>query len=151
MTVVETRLLPVPPAEAWRIVTEWEAQAAWMADADRVEVLGDRREGVGTRVAVRTRLFGVPAFTEVLEVVAWDPPATLEVRHSGLVRGIGRWRLTPEASGTRFSWEEDVRLAVPLLGRVAARAYVPFMRRLMRRSLARLDSYLQVRGARRRP
>ncbi|MCA1727156.1 MAG: DUF2157 domain-containing protein [Actinobacteria bacterium] len=130
--------LPAPVERAWRVLVDWERQAQWMLDADSVRVVGDVREGVGTRVAVRTRLFGIPLFTEVLEVTAWDPPSGLEVAHSGLVRGTGRWRLDPDQGGARFTWEEDVRLAVPLVGGLAARLYAPFMRRLMRRAIAGL-------------
>ena len=122
-----------------------------MLDAVSVTVVGERREGVGTRVAVRSRLFGVPAFTEILEVVRWDPPAALDVAHSGLLRGVGRWRLSPDAGGTRFEWEEEVRLAIPLIGEAAAWLYRPILRRLMRRAIERLAASLSRPAARPMP
>jgi hypothetical protein len=125
--------------EAWRRLTRWEEQAAWMADADEVRVLGRAREGVGVRIAVRTRVLNVPAFTEVLEVVRWDPQARVRIAHTGFLRGFGEWRLDPAGHAeTRFTWIEDVRLPVPVLGEMALRAYAPFLRRLMRRSIAAL-------------
>ena len=45
-----------------------------MLDADRVEVVSAHREGLGVRLAVRTRLLGLPAFTEPMEVIGWEPP-----------------------------------------------------------------------------
>ena len=51
--------LPCPPEEAWAILLAWERQADWMLDADRVEVVSQEREGVGVRLAVRTRILGV--------------------------------------------------------------------------------------------
>src|SRR4030095_2635598 len=54
-------------------------QADWMLDADRVRVVGDRRTGVGVRLAVRTRIFGLPAFTEPMEGVGWGPPGLAAV------------------------------------------------------------------------
>ena len=80
---VETSL-PCPAEEAWAILLAWERQADWMLDADRVEVIGERREGVGVRLAVRTRILGLPAFTEPMEVVAWDPPRRLTLRHGSI-------------------------------------------------------------------
>ena len=99
-----------------------------MLDADRVEVVSAHREGVGVRLAVRTRLLGLPAFTEPMEVIGWEPPRRLVLRHGGLVAGEGTWTLTPEPGGTRFVWTEDVRLGVPMVGEAAARMYAPVLR-----------------------
>jgi hypothetical protein len=131
-------LLPCPPEEAWAILLAWERQADWMLDADRVEVVGERREGVGVRLSVRTRILGLPAFTEPMEVVWWDPPRRLALRHGGIVAGRGTWSLDRELGGTRFVWVEDVRLRVPLVGELAAQVYAPFLRRLMQRAAAGL-------------
>jgi carbon monoxide dehydrogenase subunit G len=130
--------LPVEPAAAWSVLVRWEDQARWLRDADSVRVLTDRREGIGTVVAVKTRVLHVPMFTERLEVVAWEPPRRLVVRHRGFVRGEGTWTLEPEGAGTRFTWVEDLRLPPPILGEAALRAYRPFMLRLMRGGLADL-------------
>jgi carbon monoxide dehydrogenase subunit G len=130
--------LPCAPADAWAILTDWEAQADWMRDADAVRVLSDVRTGVGVRLAVRTRLLGIPAFTEPMAVVAWDPPRALTIRHGGPVRGEGTWTLAPAGGGTAFTWSEDVRLAVPLVGVLAAWCYRPVMWILMGRGQADL-------------
>ena len=91
-----------------------------MLDADRVEVVSQEREGVGVRLAVRTRILGLPAFTEAMEVIGWEPPRRVVLRHGGLVVGEGTWTLTPEPRGTRFEWTEDVRLRIPVVGGAAA-------------------------------
>jgi carbon monoxide dehydrogenase subunit G len=126
--------LPVPPAEAWSVLMDWERQADWMLDADRVEVISAAREGVGVRLVVRTRVLGVVAFDEPMEVTAWAPPRRLEIRHGSVVTGLGVWTLEPIDGGTRFVWSEDVRLRLPLFGEVVARLYGPILRRLMGRS-----------------
>jgi uncharacterized protein YndB with AHSA1/START domain len=131
-------LLPCPPEEAWAILLDWERQADWMLDADRVEVVGERREGLGVRLSVRTRVLGLPAFTDPMEVVAWDPPRRLALRHGAIVEGVGTWSFDREPGGTRFVWAEDVRLRVPLVGDLAARIYAPVLRRLMQRAAAGL-------------
>jgi hypothetical protein len=134
--------LPVPPGTAWGILTRWEDQVRWMRDADRVEVLTAQREGLGVRVAVRTRVLGVPAFTEVLEVTAWDPPSRLEVAHRSFVRGRGIWSFVGDATGTTFTWVEELSLPVPVLGELALLAYRPFQRWLMRGALVGLHRYV---------
>ncbi len=146
MLVEREIVLPVPVEEAWTVLLDWERQPDWMLDADRVTVVSTRREGVGVRLEVRTRLFGIPAFTEPMEVIAWDPPRRLEIRHGSIVDGSGTWLLEPDGSGTRFTWREEIRLAVPLVGGVAAALYAPVMRWLMGRALAGLRGYLIATG-----
>ncbi len=128
-------VLPTTPEAAWSILMDWERQADWMLDADRVEVVSPHREGVGVRLAVRTRIAGIPAFTEPMEVTAWDPPRRLAIRHGSAVAGSGTWVLTRVTGGTLFTWREDIRLRVPVIGDLAARAYRPVMTRLMARAM----------------
>jgi hypothetical protein len=139
-------VLPVPLEEAWTVLMDWERQADWMLDADRVTVVSEQRDGVGVRLAVRTRIFGVPAFTEPMEVTGWDPPRRLEIRHGSLVAGAGTWTLDPIEGGTLFTWREDIRLAVPVVGGPAAVLYRPVMRVLMDRAMQGLRGYLIATG-----
>ena len=134
MTVERSIDLPCPIAEAWDVLTRWERQVDWMLDADEIVVRTEQREGVGVRLDVRTRLFQIPAFTEPMEVTAWDPPRSLAIAHGGLVAGHGRWVLSPIDGGTRFTWTEDVELRVPIVGGLAAAIYAPVMRMLMGRA-----------------
>jgi hypothetical protein len=117
-----------------------------MADADEVRVLGTARAGVGVRIAVRTRVLNVPAFTEVLEVVRWEPPRLMQIAHTGFVRGAGEWRLDAlGADETRFTWTEELRLPVPVLGELVLHVYARIMRRLMARSIAGLTEEFRRR------
>ena len=98
------------------------------------------------RLEVRTRLFGVAAFTEPMEVIGWDPPRRLDIRHGSLVAGTGTWMLEPIEGGTRFTWREEIRLAVPVVGELAAAVYRPVMRALMGRAMTGLRGYLIATG-----
>lgn len=144
MRVGSSIVLPVGPTAAWEVLLRWEDQARWMKDADSVEVLTARREGVGTRIAVRTRVWNVPLFTEQLEVVLWEPPRRLVMAHRSFVRGVGTWALAPEGVGTRFTWTEELSLPIPVLGELALLVYRPFMRHLMRGALQRLRAFLAL-------
>lgn len=139
-------MLPTTPEEAWAVLVDWERQADWMLDADRVEVVSAAREGVGVRLAVKTRLFGVPAFTEPMEVTMWDPPRRLVIRHGSLVAGMGVWDLVPVEGGTGFRWSEDIRLRVPLVGEFAGRLYRPVMSALMGRAQRSLRAHVIAIG-----
>jgi hypothetical protein len=137
--------LPCGIEEAWAVLTRWERQADWMLDADEVVVRSTHREGIGVRLDVRTRLLQIPAFVEPMEVVAWEPPTSLEIAHGGAVRGRGTWHLEPLEDGTRFTWVEDVALAVPL-GDLAAACYAPVLRVLMGRAQRGLRTLIIASG-----
>lgn len=146
MRIERTVILPTTPEDAWAVLVDWERQAAWMLDADRVKVVSATRQGVGVRLAVRTKLLAAVAFTEPIEVVGWDPPVRLEIRHGGALVGTGAWSLEPTGGATRLRWLEDVRLRVPIVGELAARSYGPVLRRLMAGSLASLRRDVIARG-----
>lgn len=150
MIVERSIELPCPAWEAWSVLTRWERQVDWMPDADEVIVRSAHREGVGVRLDVRTRLFQIPAFTEPIEVTAWDPPRSLSIAHGGPVRGVGRWLLEPVPGGTRFTWIEEVELAAPVIGALAARVYAPVMRTLMTRAQRQFRALLVASGPARR-
>ena len=140
--------LPIPQEEAWSVLLDWEGQAAWMRDADRVEVVSSEREGPGTRLAVKTRVLDVPLFTEVLEVVGWEPARRLLMAHRSFIGGVGEWLLEPAGKGCRFRWTEDLSLPVPILGELALRVYRPFMRRSMDGATRDLRRLLEEGGRR---
>ena len=131
MRIEREVVLPVAPPVAWATLVDWERQASWMRDADRVVVLSPARAGVGTTVAVKTRVLNVPLFTERLEVIGWDPPRELRMAHRSFILGVGTWVLEPAGSGTRFRWIEEITLSVPVAGELILRVYRPFMRHLM--------------------
>jgi uncharacterized protein YndB with AHSA1/START domain len=136
--------LPVAPAEAWDALVAWETQAAWMRDADRVRVESAERAGVGTMIAVKTRVLNVPLFTERLEVVEWEPPNRLVMAHRSFIGGTGTWEVQPAGSGSRFRWTEDISLPMPLFGELALAMYRPVMRRLMSGSMANLRRRIEL-------
>ena len=138
--------LPCGVEEAWAVLTDWERQADWMLDADAVEVTSEPREGIGVRLAVRTRLFQVPAFTETIEVVAWEPPTELVIAHGPPIRGRGTWALQDQEDGTRFTWTEEVELATSALGGIVSACYAPVLGVLLRRSLRGLRGSIIARG-----
>lgn len=143
MLVTSSTILPVPVERAWDVLLRWEEQPRWMKDADSVRVLTPEREGIGVQVAVKTRVLNVPLFTERLEVVRWDPPRRLVMAHRSFIRGTGTWRLEPDPGGSRFEWDEELSLPVPILGELALLVYRPFMRHLMRGALDDLSDYLR--------
>ena len=145
MKVTTASILNAPPERVWKALTDWERQALWMPDVAWIRVVGPERE-LNARVAVRTKVLGVPFITDKLKVVVWEPPRRLVVRHLGLVRGTGEWRLDRMGDRTRFTWIEDVRLGFPWIGGLALSVYEPVLRWTLRRSMANLRRWLEQGG-----
>ena len=139
MRVEASRDLPATPERVWEQIRRWEDQSRWIRDAVWVRVLTREREGVGVRVRVLNRVLLVPLFTEQLEVTGWEPSRRIVMAHRSFVGGTGIWSLEATDGGTRFTWTEELSLPIPLLGELALLVYRPFLRRLMRGSLANLQ------------
>jgi uncharacterized protein YndB with AHSA1/START domain len=139
MRVEASRELAAPPERVWWWIERWEEQSRWIRDAVWVRLLTTQRSGVGARIEVKNRVLHVPLFTEQLEVVGWEPPRRMVMAHRSFVRGTGTWLLQPVDGSTRFTWTEELSLPIPILGELALLVYGPFLRRLMRRSLASLQ------------
>lgn len=138
-----------PPERVWAVLVDWEAQPRWMVDARAVEVIGDRREGVGTRLRCPTDLVGGLVVVDEFEVVEWKPPRVLGVLHTGwLIRGVGAFELTATDHGTHVRWWEEIVPPLGSLGELAAPLVEPLVARVFRRSLAGLKRAVEHRSVR---
>lgn len=132
--------LPVVWAEA----ADLASHAEWMADAERIEFLSQERSGVGTRMAVETRV-GPLTTTDIIEVTEWIEPHTIGVVHSGVVTGTGAFHLTPvDERTTRFTWTEQLDLPWFFGGPIGAIVARPIFGWIWRRNLERLKKRLET-------
>jgi carbon monoxide dehydrogenase subunit G len=129
--------IPQPPEVVWADVARLETHVEWMADADSIEFEGEQRDGVGTTMKVLTKI-GPLKTVDVIRVLVWEPPRTIEVRHEGLVVGEGAFLLIPTHTGTRFQWAEDLVMPWYLGGPLGALAAKPVLAFVWRRNLRRL-------------
>ena len=138
MRFEQAAVIGAPPERVWSVVSDWERQASWMPDVSRIEVRGPKRE-LGASMTVRTKVFGIPAATDLVRVTVWEPPRRLVVDHVGVVTGTGQWRLDPvDERSTRFTWIEEIRMMPPVLGSIALWLYAPWQRWMLRRSIRNL-------------
>jgi hypothetical protein len=134
--------LPAPPARVWDDVRHLASHVEWMADAESITFLSDRREGVGTAFDCVTKV-GPIRLTDRMEVTEWEPGRVIGVRHVGLVTGAGRFTLRgrgPRGLRTRFHWEEVLEVPWWLGGRLAGPVLHLVWRRNLRRLRARFPS-----------
>lgn len=129
--------IAAPPEQVWHDVSHLAGHVEWMADAESIEFLDERTTGVGTRMRVGTRI-GPFRTADIMEFTRWEEPHLMEVTHTGLFTGSGRFTLTPENGGTRFTWSEEIRFPSYFGGPIGAWCARPVLAMVWRRNLRRL-------------
>jgi len=87
-TVEVSVVIEAPLGKVWAAVADLESHVEWMADAESITFLTDRRTGLGTRMEVASRV-GPLRTTDVMQVTEWVDRRRIGVRHTGLVTGEG--------------------------------------------------------------
>ncbi|MGW6093725.1 SRPBCC family protein [Streptomyces sp. NPDC055157] len=108
------RFTPLPAAESWRRVTDWEQHAAHVP-LTRISVPTGLPTGIGTVFVARTGV-GPLGFDDPMEVVRWTPPAAgraglcrLEKRGS-VVLGRASIDVYPAECGSHVVWVEELHI-----------------------------------------
>jgi len=135
-------VLEAPVEKVWERVVDWDGQRDWMV-ATTMRVLGDRTEGLGTRLEAATGK-GPAAIVDPMVVTEWEPPNRLVVRHTGdLVRGQGVFEVFALPGGrSRFVWREELDLPLGAAGRFGWPVVRPAVVAGMRTCLRRLQRLL---------
>jgi uncharacterized protein YndB with AHSA1/START domain len=125
--------IEAPPEAVWSSLADVGSHVEWMADAEAIRFTSPQHRGVGTTFDCDTRV-GPFRLTDRMEVTEWDEGRVMGVRHTGLVKGEGRFTLAPTAGGrrTRFTWEERLAFPWSLTGPVLAAVWRRNLRRLKR-------------------
>ena len=135
-----------PRAAVWARLADIADHVHWMADAESIRFVGERRSGVGTTFECETRV-GPLRTVDVMEVTEWREGRSLGVRHAGLVTGAGRFVLRRGRPGrTRVTWDERLRFPWWLGGPVAGLVAGPVLRHVWRGNLRRLAALAEGRG-----
>jgi uncharacterized protein YndB with AHSA1/START domain len=137
--VVVDVLVDAPAKAVWDTVVDWDRQREWMLGT-RLRVVGDRREGLGTRLEAFTGVGSRVGFTDEMVVVEWEPPSRCVVRHTGrLVRGTGVFEVFALPEGrSRFVWSEHLQLPLGAVGRAGWPLVRPAVAAGVKASLRRL-------------
>ena len=107
-----------------------------MSDVVAIRFVTDRRRGVGTEIAVTTKV-GPLRTSDEIRFIEWDEPIAMGVEHRGLFAGFGRFTLDPAGDGTHLAWEETIKFPWVLGGPLGAVLARPVLRRMWRSNLRR--------------
>ncbi len=138
MAVVVSVEIAAPIEEVWKHAADFASHTEWMADAASIDFLTDEQTGVGTRMAVETRV-GPLRTVDVIEVIDIDEPRRISVSHRGLFTGTGEFRLEPVGPvKTRFTWHEKLYFPWYFAGPIGERVARPILAAIWRANLNRL-------------
>jgi carbon monoxide dehydrogenase subunit G len=144
MAVVVSIEIAAPIEEVWAHAADFATHDEWMADAAEIEFMTDERSGVGTTMAVETKV-GPLRTVDVIEVTDMEAPHRITVSHKGLFTGTGEFRL--ESVGelkTRFTWDERLDFPWYFGGPIGAAVAKPILSTIWRGNLRRLR--LRIEG-----
>ncbi|MGY0019539.1 SRPBCC family protein [Streptomyces sp. cg35] len=105
------RETPLPAAEAWRRLTDWERHGD-VVPLTRVTVTTPSPTAAGTVFVARTGIGGRFGFDDPMEVVAWQPPRRCRlVKHGRFVTGWAEFEVRAlGADRSRVEWREELRV-----------------------------------------
>jgi carbon monoxide dehydrogenase subunit G len=136
--------IAAPPERVWDLLADWEGSAAWMVDATTVEVVGEQRDGVGTKVRAVTRIAGIP-IEDRMRIVGWEEGRLITVRHVRWpIRGIAWFEISPSDGGTRFEWAEELDPPLGVLGEIGGRILRRPIERVLAKSAAKLKGLAEA-------
>jgi carbon monoxide dehydrogenase subunit G len=127
-----------PRDRVWAALADLGSHDQWMRDAESIVFLTEQREGVGTRMEVKT-VVGPLRTLDKMEVVGWDEGRSIEVVHTGLITGRGTLTADEADGGALVSWEETLTFPWYLGGPIAAFFAKPVLGAIWRGNLERLE------------
>ena len=131
------------PAEVWSAVDDVRVHGEWMRDAIEIVPLSERHQGLGAEFSCLTKI-GPFRERDVLRITEWEPGVAMGIEHLGVVKGSGRFTLTPNSSGTRFCWVEELSFPWWMGGSIGERAAKPVLGRVWKRNLDRLRALVEA-------
>jgi uncharacterized protein YndB with AHSA1/START domain len=134
-----------PPKQVWAAIEDISSHTRWMNDADSIVFTGDQTSGRGTTFDCATRV-GPIALVDRMEITRWEPPRAMGVLHTGVVSGVGVFKLKGRGRGsrrTRFTWSERLRFPWWLGGPFGALLAKPVMHLIWRRNLRQLTDLVE--------
>ena len=136
--------LDVTAEQAWEAAVDWPQQSAWVL-ASSVKVTSGGGRGVGATIEASSG-FGPLVLRDPMQVVEWDPPHRVTLRHVGpFVRGDAVYEVERLPGGrSRLVWFESLDAPGPLLGVVYALG-TPVFGLMVRLSLRRFARWAPTR------
>jgi len=125
------------PSEVWNEMRHIERHVNWMHDAVEIRFTSDSREGIGTSFICLTKV-GPFKTQDVMTITDWRDNEVMGVTHAGIVKGSGKFTITPHNPGSLVKWEEKLEFPSWALGSLGALLAKPILRLIWTKNLENL-------------
>lgn len=130
--------IEAPVGRVWDVLCDWEGSDAWMVDATTVDVVGEQRQGVGTRVQAVTKIAGIP-LTDRFTVTAWEHERLIAIMHHRWpIRGLAWWEISSAGTGTFMEWAEELDPPLGPLGEIGGMVLKRPIEKVLAKSFGKL-------------
>lgn len=137
------RTIDAPRKQVWAELADIPSHVEWMGDAEVIRFTGDKTKGIGTEFECDTKV-GPLRTTDKMTITEWDKNRRMGVEHVGLVTGTGAFELKRKRGGrTQIIWREKLKYPLWLGGPVGGVVSKPILKRIWKKSLARLAARVE--------
>jgi uncharacterized membrane protein len=101
-----------PIEEVWNFIADIESHQDWMADAESLVCVSEKKNAVGSIYHCKT-VAGPFKTMDIMTVTQYVAPTTMAMSHNGAVSGIGIFELTEiDEDTTKFVWREELKFPI---------------------------------------
>ena len=148
MTRIEaSAIIPGTPDEVFRYASDWQKWAEWFEGVSDFRPTTEIVRGNGARYVYKARLFSFEAtveteITEFVEGRGWKGIARKGIPHTTY------WLFEPVDGHTRFTFAQEYRIPIPVVGRLLDVAFLRKQwRRIIATSVRNLKRHFETREA----
>jgi hypothetical protein len=125
-------IVPAVPEDVFRYASDWQKWSDWFEGVSEFRATTEVTRGNGARYAYKARLLGLDAeveteITDFIEGRGWKGVARKGIPHTTY------WLFEPVDGHTRFTFAQEYRIPIPILGELLD---VALVRRQWRRIIA---------------
>ena len=144
MRISESVDMTVTPQEVWDYIAEPENYLRFMSGVTRWEIIGEKRNGLGSRFRMLIRV-GAAEVGGLIEFVEWSEPRDMAWTSVTGIDQRGRWRIRALPDGrSRVELRYQYGVAgAGISGLLAERVAAPTLRRHLRRTLHQLKRQVE--------
>lgn len=128
-----------PPERVFDAYNDPVSKPLWQFGLREIVDATGPLDRVGTHYVMRVT--GAPA--SPVEVIRSERPRYHEERFSGAVTGVHRTSFEPTGAGTRFTYEAETRIVLPLIGPLLERIFAARSQREIRGNVERFKALVE--------
>lgn len=122
MIIEDSIMINGPKEKIWPYMTDPQKILQWCITFKKFEYTGEQRQGVGTTFHVEEKAAGpLPVSRLDFESTGWKENALVsftKISQGGPTKYTQEWKITPENSGSRFTFKEEIDMPFGFVGKI---------------------------------